>query len=486
MATLQSRDKPSIWMYYIVSVVVVLTSLAVLTWYSTERYREYFIQQLRTILEDRASIVAARINSDREGDAIPVSDDTCHIPGSVTDTRLTVIAPSGIVLCDSQADKNTMDNHRNRPEIARAFRGEVASTTRYSNTLSATLLYVAVPATNDTPVDYVVRAAVPLRSIDDLLSELKGTLILMGAILAIAAVFLSIYLYRKINPPLKDIVNGANRFAQGRFGSKLPEYEVKEIAELASAMNRMAEQLQRLETIRQDFVANVSHELKTPITSIKGFVETLKDGAKDDREDLDRFLGILSKQSQRLEAIVDDLLTLSRLESEPASELLNLHTEDLRDLLTSVREFCLAQADEKSIAITIQCDSRIEMVVDRALLTQAIINLVDNAIKYSAPGTGVRMQGLDHGTRVRVEVADEGPGISTEHIPRLFERFYRVDKARSRSLGGTGLGLAIVKHVAGLHNGSVSVESEPGKGSVFRLDIPKTSRLGTVDRLVTT
>ncbi|MDH3690380.1 MAG: ATP-binding protein [Gammaproteobacteria bacterium] len=474
MTTLMPGKKPSIWIYYIASVVVVLISLAALTWYSTERYRDFFIQQLRTILEDKASIVAARITSGRERGAITVSDATCHIPGSVTDIRLTVIAENGIVLCDSQADTNTMDNHRNRPEIARGFDGEVTSTTRYSDTLSATLLYVAVPATEGTSVDYVVRTSIPLRSIDDLLSQLKRTLILMGVVLAIAAVLLSLYLYRKINPPLKDIVDGANRFAQGRFGSKLPEYEVREITELASAMNRMAGQLQHLETIRQDFVANVSHELKTPITSIKGFVETLRDGAKDNREDLDRFLGILARQSQRLEAIADDLLTLSRLETQPASELLHLHSDDLQDLLSSAREFCLARAEEKDIAIAIQCDSKIKIFVDRSLLTQAIINLVDNAIKYSTSGTRVTMQGLDNGTHVRIDVIDEGPGISAEHIPRLFERFYRVDKARSRSLGGTGLGLAIVKHVAVLHNGSVSVDSEPGKGSVFHFDVPKT------------
>ena len=130
-------------------------------------------------------------------------------------------------------------------------------------------------------------------------------------------------------------------------------------------------------SIRQDFVANVSHELKTPITSIKGFVETLREGAKDNPEDLDRFLGILDKQSQRLEAIVDDLLTLSRLESEPAAELLHLYSDDLHNLLTSAREFCLARAEKKNIEITVSCDPEIKIVVDRSLLTQAIINLVD-------------------------------------------------------------------------------------------------------------
>jgi signal transduction histidine kinase len=480
MIAAASRKKRSIWMYYVASVVVVLVSLTTLTWYSTERYRDFLTQQLQTTLEDRASIVAARINAERDPGEVPVTAGTCQIPGTVTDIRVTVIAETGAVLCDSQADISTMDNHRSRPEVANAFDGQTGSSTRYSDTLSAMMLYVAVPATNSVPADHVVRAAIPLHAIDDLLSQVTRTLILLGAALAIAAVFLSIYLYRKINPPLKDIVEGANRFAQGHFDRKLDDYEVREIADLASTLNGMADQLQLLETIRQDFVANVSHELKTPITSIKGFVETLREGAKDNPEDLDRFLGILDKQSQRLEAIVDDLLTLSRLESEPASELLHLYSDDLHNLLTSAREFCLARAEKKNIGITVNCDPEIKIVVDRSLLTQAIINLVDNAIKYSTSDTQVTLHGFDKDDHVRIDIVDEGPGIPAKHFPRLFERFYRVDKARSRNLGGTGLGLAIVKHIVVLHDGTVSVDSEPGKGSVFHINIPKTGASGEV------
>ena len=473
MIAATSRKKQSIWMYYVASIVVVLMSLATLTWYSTERYREFLTQQLRITLEDRASIIAARLNTRSDYGEPHVTIDTCQIQGSVTDIRVTVIAETGAVLCDSQADIVTMNNHRNRPEIASAFDGQVGSSSRYSDTLSAMMLYVAVPATGKVPAEHVVRAAIPLHAIDDLLAQVTRTLILLGVALAIAAVFLSIYLYRKINPPLRDIVEGANRFARGHFDRKLDDYEVREIADLSSTLNGMADRLQLLETIRQDFVANVSHELKTPITSIKGFVETLREGAKDNPEDLDRFLGILDKQSQRLEAIVDDLLTLSRLESEPASQLLHLYSDDLHNLLASAREYCLARAEKKNIGITVSCDPEIKVIVDRSLLTQAIINLVDNAIKYSSPDTQVTLHGVDKGDHVRIDIVDEGPGISAKHFPRLFERFYRVDKARSRNLGGTGLGLAIVKHIVVLHNGTVSVDSETGEGSVFHIDIPK-------------
>lgn len=464
--------KLSIWVYYAASVVVALISLALLAWYVNDRYQQFFTQQARTFLEDRAGIVAEQMGAGGN-DTLAVDEATCQIPGSDPDTRLTIIDSGGVVLCDSQADVATMDNHGNRPEIRQAFSGKISSVTRYSNTLSATLLYVAVPVVEESSVVHVVRAAIPMSSIDNLLLEVRRTIVLAGILMALAALGMTVVLYRKINPPLKDIVKGANRFAQGRFSTKLPTYDVKEISDLAAAMNRMADQLQHLETVRQDFVANVSHELKTPITSIKGFVETLNDGAKLNEEDLDRFLNIILKQSNRLEAIVEDLLTLSRLESEPASELLSLSRENLGSVLTSVRDYCLSRAEAKRIDISVGCNPKVEVLADRSLLTQALINLVDNAIKYSDEDTRVEILGSERQNSVRIDVTDEGPGISADHIPRLFERFYRVDKARSRTLGGTGLGLAIVKHVTGLHSGEVSVESKPGQGSTFSIDLPK-------------
>lgn len=475
MVSRAPRKKLSIWAYYVAGVTVVLVSLATLTWYSNERYREFLVQQLRITLEDRASIVAARMNLAAGGGYSGVSNGNCRIAGSVTDIRISVIAADGTVLCDSEADITSMNNHRSRPEIASAFEGRVESSTRYSDTLSAMTLYVAVPVERGIPVRQVVRASMPLSSVNALLSQVTRTVNMVSAALAFAALVLSIYLYRKINSPLHRIVEGANNFAQGNFELKLDDYDIREIDNLASTMNRMADRLQLLERIRQDFVANVSHELKTPITSIKGFVETLRDGAKDNPQDLDRFLHILERQSQRMEAIVDDLLTLSRLEGEPASEVLHLHHEDLRNLLASARDYCLARAESKHIDIVISCEPGIKLIVDRSLLTQALINLVDNAIKYSPADTQVSMSGMDVGEGIRIDIADQGHGIPAKHFPRLFERFYRVDKARSRKLGGTGLGLAIVKHIVVLHGGSVSVDSKPDSGSVFHIDIPNTA-----------
>jgi two-component system phosphate regulon sensor histidine kinase PhoR len=234
--------------------------------------------------------------------------------------------------------------------------------------------------------------------------------------------------------------------------------------------------IERLEMVRRDFVANVSHELKTPVASIKGFVETLLDGAMDDPADTRRFLEIVARQADRLASIIEDLLALSRIEQSEGVGNLPLEKAQIGDIFTAVVADCGPRAQERSIALETRCAEDVSAEVNPPLLEQAIINLVDNAIKYSDPGDTVRLEvdlesGKDSSDLV-IRVADDGAGIAAEHLPRLFERFYRADKARSRTLGGTGLGLAIVKHIVQAHGGTVAVESTPGVGSVFTVRLP--------------
>jgi two-component system phosphate regulon sensor histidine kinase PhoR len=229
--------------------------------------------------------------------------------------------------------------------------------------------------------------------------------------------------------------------------------------------------LRRLESIRQDFVANVSHELKTPITSIKGFVETLRDGAMNDAEDASRFLAIIARQADRLGAIIEDLLSLSRIEQDANEDALELQLTPLRGILAGAMESCRMKAGEKSIEIDLECSEDMNVKANAPLLEQALVNLIDNAIKYSPDGAHVRVSAEQDKGATAISVADDGCGIAEGHVGRLFERFYRVDKARSRQLGGTGLGLAIVKHIALAHGGRVSVESRPNEGSTFTLHL---------------
>ena len=231
-------------------------------------------------------------------------------------------------------------------------------------------------------------------------------------------------------------------------------------------------QLRRLEQVRQDFVANVSHELRTPITSIKGFVETIQQHAQNDPEELDRFLKIIGKQADRLAAILEDLLALSRMEQEGGRMELVLESVALKTCLQSAVQICSHKAVEKGVSVVVQCEDGLTARVNGPLFEQALANLLDNAVKYSESGKTVFIAAERTNGDLTVSVRDEGCGIAPEHLPRLFERFYRVDKARSRAMGGTGLGLAIVKHIVHVHRGRVEVESAPGKGSTFRIVLP--------------
>lgn len=232
--------------------------------------------------------------------------------------------------------------------------------------------------------------------------------------------------------------------------------------------------LRHLENVRRDFVANVSHELRTPITSIKGFVETLLAEELADKETSLRFLRIVLKQADRLDAIINDLLLLSRIERGTEEHSIALDREPILPVLCAAVEMCECKARDKQIHVQVECGEELSASLNGPLLEQAVVNLLDNAIKYSSPGSCVRIAASADAEHVVIQVQDEGCGIEAKHLPRLFERFYRVDKARSRELGGTGLGLAIVKHIVAAHRGTVDVESTIGRGSTFSIRLPKS------------
>jgi two-component system phosphate regulon sensor histidine kinase PhoR len=229
--------------------------------------------------------------------------------------------------------------------------------------------------------------------------------------------------------------------------------------------------LRRLERVRRDFVANVSHELRTPITTIKGFVETLQGGALANRKDAERFLDIIANHTERLNAIIEDLLALSWLEQDTDQEIVR-EIGKLEPVVARAVEAWAPIARTRDISIVVRDPHAVTAAINPPLIERALVNLIDNAIKYSDPGSKVEIALERDPSECRILVADRGAGIEKRHLPRIFERFYRTDKARSRSQGGTGLGLAIVKHIALLHSGSVSVESQLGEGSTFTIRIP--------------
>jgi two-component system, OmpR family, phosphate regulon sensor histidine kinase PhoR len=233
--------------------------------------------------------------------------------------------------------------------------------------------------------------------------------------------------------------------------------------------------LHQLETIRRDFVANVSHELRTPITSIKGFVETLRDGGIHSPEDTRRFLEIISRQTERLNSIIEDLLTLSELEQTERGNI-GLEFTPLKSVLQGAIDICEPKSSARDIQLRLQCDDNLKANINAPLLEQAVTNLIDNAIKYSEAKSSIEILARSEDVSIAISVTDHGCGIEKAHLPRLFERFYRVDRARSREMGGTGLGLSIVRHIILAHGGEVVVSSMPGKGSTFTITLPSNTK----------
>ena len=232
--------------------------------------------------------------------------------------------------------------------------------------------------------------------------------------------------------------------------------------------------LRRTEQMRVDFVANVSHELRTPLSSLTGFIETLQGPAKDDEAARERFLAIMADQTQRMARLVDDLLSLSRIELEEHNPPAG--TVELPGLVESTLTLLRAMAEEQSVKLAVSLPKDLPAITgDADQVGQVLRNLIENAIKYGRKGGEVRIEGRREGGTVSLSVSDSGEGIPREHLHRLTERFYRVDTARSRRAGGTGLGLAIVKHIVNRHRGKLSIDSTPGQGSRFTTTWPVAS-----------
>jgi two-component system phosphate regulon sensor histidine kinase PhoR len=242
-------------------------------------------------------------------------------------------------------------------------------------------------------------------------------------------------------------------------------------------------EMRRLETLRRDFVANVSHELRTPVTAIRSAAETLQGGLPEDRAVLEQFIGIIARNAQRLHELVEDLLDLSRIESQKLK--LEIQPLDLRIAFTRVLNTFQERADRRGVELVNDVGLLVPRVLaDRRAMDHIVTNLVDNAVKYCGPRSRVVLRGEEQGGQVRVLIQDDGPGIEARHLPRLFERFYRVDPGRSREVGGTGLGLSIVKHLAEAMGGTVSVESAPGHGTTFIIVLKKAEGAPRAPRAV--
>jgi two-component system phosphate regulon sensor histidine kinase PhoR len=319
-----------------------------------------------------------------------------------------------------------------------------------------------------------------LTEVREISHGIRTDIIIAGMIVLVIVVIVSTFVSHRIVSPLVHIAGVAAAIRGGNLDTRIDIASADEIGQVAHAVNEMVDrlktdivQLRKLEQVRSQFLGNVSHELRTPIFALQGFLETLLDGAIDDPNVNKDFVEKAYSNAMRLNTLLNDLIDISRIESGEMK--MSFRYFNVNDFVDSVLVDLESMAGAKDIRLTARYETDVSQQVlgDRDRLVQALSNLIDNAVKYTQRGGTVTVQTRIEGEHVRIEVADTGIGISPEHLPRIFERFYRVDKERSREAGGTGLGLAIVKHIIEAHGGKVEVRSEVGKGSVFSFPVKK-------------
>jgi len=372
-----------------------------------------------------------------------------------------------------------MENHDDRPEVKRAIENGFGQSTRFSDTLDYNMKYVAVRVNDGDEHLGIVRFALPLSEVQ-LQIQTIYRVVLSGAFVAVVIALTAAYfISRSIISPISQMQIAAQRISKGDFSKKVKIKSSDELGELAKSLNIMSDELQqkienlkRMDSVRTDFVANVSHELKTPLTLIKGYIETLEDRAINDKEKAHKFISIIKEHTNRLENIINDLLSLSELELSRNSIV---KTEfDLRHLIDEVAMGFGHALDAKQQTLKINPkgdDFRI--AADRDKIEQVFVNLIDNSVKYTEDAGRINISLLEQQDAITVTVEDNGIGIAKKYLDRVFERFYRVDKARSRELGGTGLGLGIAKHIVLAHNGKIDIESQINEGTKVFVTLPK-------------
>ena len=390
------------------------------------------------------------------------------------DTRIRILDALGTVLVDSQQEQRGI-NLQSDPLVAQALTGSHASRTDWALSGQAAAMHLAMPVTSHEQLAGVVYLSQPLRDVVAVLHDLRNLWLWSTGIALALSTAVGLLLSRAIASPVRRLTLAAGQVAGGQLDQQVPVTSRDELGRLSQTFNEMTGRLRAARQTQTDFVANVSHELRTPLTALKGTIETLRDGAVDDPEVRDRFLCTAEGETDRLIRLVNDLLLLSRADSEALP--LQRVPLDLAQLARATVERLAPQAGDCGVALRVEAVPATPPAwADHDRIEQVLVNLLDNACKFSRPGgtVTVRVEG-EAGRPVQVQVRDQGIGIPAEQLPRIGERFYRADRARSRAEGGSGLGLSIAQALVELHGGRLRIESQEGMGTVVTFTLPEAA-----------
>ncbi len=396
--------------------------------------------------------------------------------------RLTLINKKGEVHFESELASTqlpTIENHLQRPEVQEALQHGVGTNIRKSATINIDMLYLAkkifvpLPDHSGFADIGIVRVSMPLTQVNAVIDGIQEKIIYVSAILLVFIIITTLYVARTFAKPISEIAIVAEQIREGNFEKRIPIRSSDEMGKLAENLNSMVDKLneditmlKKLERIRSEFLGNVSHELRTPIFAVEGLLETLLNGAIDDPTVSKDFVERALRNARRLNALLGDLIEISHIQSGEMK--MNYEMFSINEFFVQILSDLESLAEQKNITVMLNNPiSSLSVYGDKERLKQVMVNLIDNAIKYTQRGGKVIVTATSEQGGVKISVKDTGIGIATEHHSRIFERFYRVDKERSRESGGTGLGLAIVKHIVEAHESKMEIQSQVGRGSEF-------------------
>jgi len=441
---------------------------------------ESFALNQRTVAAFTSTNIAVNLVEPFYRDGQPTPAHEGHLPDTVrgyavqSGARVLALDLSGRVVADSYWSESYVGRVLTHPEVAQALAGRSASGRRWLEGSGWVLYTVAPVLQSKQPVGAVFLSS----SINDVYEGLAGvarTMLIMSGVALVVATLVGTAVARTITGPVTRLTRAVERMGRGDLGQRVATRGRDEVATLSRAFNEMAARLQEEDERRREFLADVAHELQTPVSAIRAMSEPLAAGREEGGRDYDvetyRDLAReMESEAERLGRLVGDLLDLARLESPAVS--LRLEEVDLAGLIEGVVHGLTPQARAAGVILETGSLAPVSLLADGLRLEQVFVNLITNGVKYGGAGCRVRVDLERRGDTAVAMVSDTGPGIPAEHLDHIFDRFYRVDRSRSRQGGGTGLGLAIVKRIVELHGGTVTARSRPREGTVFEVSLP--------------